>query len=372
MPSSPATATPVRAAGCRISAPCIIGGPAATPLLGSSPFVRLAMWLSISCGVIDAGCRHRWLLCGGSSILRFHCSCSSQSKPQLPRAGRSRLEYGTCPRSPSATLGSLTEAGGRFRLIRPTRGGHTGLRSMSSSAGIGRVSARDSRKPLYRVPKSPRSPGTRVFNDQCATGRDPEARGRGGRQRATGAGARGRHRQGEGREAARRPGRELAGTAAGARTAACAGRFEPPELSETVPSSACCSGARFAVANWSHSRSTIFSSGSVAGAAGCEGEGESGPHGSRAGLGQGTARRVAGCGRHRVRRHVPAGQQSGRGRRQRLTENSIWWIVREYAGNRHLGKIAPHDLRSYAVCRTMPNFVRRHAPTSVGVVMDSA
>ena len=30
---------------------------------------------------------------------------------------------------------------------------------------------------------------------------------------------------------------------------------------------------------------------------------------------------------------------------KRLTENSIWWIVREYAGNLDLGKIAPHDLR---------------------------
>ena len=28
-----------------------------------------------------------------------------------------------------------------------------------------------------------------------------------------------------------------------------------------------------------------------------------------------------------------------------LTENSIWWIVREYAGTLDLGKIAPHDLR---------------------------
>jgi integrase/recombinase XerD len=55
-----------------------------------------------------------------------------------------------------------------------------------------------------------------------------------------------------------------------------------------------------------------------------------------------------------------------------LTENSIWWIVREYAGTLDLGKIAPHDLRSYAVCRTMPHFVRRHAPTWVGVLVDSA
>jgi integrase len=28
-----------------------------------------------------------------------------------------------------------------------------------------------------------------------------------------------------------------------------------------------------------------------------------------------------------------------------LTENAVWWIVREYAGNLDLGKLAPHDLR---------------------------
>jgi hypothetical protein len=26
-----------------------------------------------------------------------------------------------------------------------------------------------------------------------------------------------------------------------------------------------------------------------------------------------------------------------------LTENAVWWIVREYAGNLELGKIALHD-----------------------------
>jgi integrase len=28
-----------------------------------------------------------------------------------------------------------------------------------------------------------------------------------------------------------------------------------------------------------------------------------------------------------------------------LTENAVWWIVREYAGNLDLGHLAPHDLR---------------------------
>ena len=28
-----------------------------------------------------------------------------------------------------------------------------------------------------------------------------------------------------------------------------------------------------------------------------------------------------------------------------LTENAIWWIVREYAGTLALGPLAPHDLR---------------------------
>jgi integrase len=38
--------------------------------------------------------------------------------------------------------------------------------------------------------------------------------------------------------------------------------------------------------------------------------------------------------------------------RKPLTENSIWWIVREYAGSLDLAKIAPHDLRTCArLCR---------------------
>jgi integrase/recombinase XerD len=37
---------------------------------------------------------------------------------------------------------------------------------------------------------------------------------------------------------------------------------------------------------------------------------------------------------------------------KRLTENSVWWIVREYAGNLELGKIAPHDLRR--TCARLP------------------
>ena len=28
-----------------------------------------------------------------------------------------------------------------------------------------------------------------------------------------------------------------------------------------------------------------------------------------------------------------------------LTENAIWWIVKEYVGELELGKLAPHDLR---------------------------
>ena len=42
---------------------------------------------------------------------------------------------------------------------------------------------------------------------------------------------------------------------------------------------------------------------------------------------------------------VPARQQRRRHRRDRLTENAVWWIVREYAGNLELGNLAPHDLR---------------------------
>jgi integrase len=37
-----------------------------------------------------------------------------------------------------------------------------------------------------------------------------------------------------------------------------------------------------------------------------------------------------------------------------LTENAVWWIVREYAGNLELGNLAPHDLRRTCarLCRT--------------------
>ena len=38
-----------------------------------------------------------------------------------------------------------------------------------------------------------------------------------------------------------------------------------------------------------------------------------------------------------------------------LTENAIWWIVKEYVGELELGKLAPHDLRRTApACAASP------------------
>ena len=37
------------------------------------------------------------------------------------------------------------------------------------------------------------------------------------------------------------------------------------------------------------------------------------------------------------------------------TEKAVWHVVREYAAKAGIDKLAPHDLRSYAESRTMPN-----------------
>ena len=41
-----------------------------------------------------------------------------------------------------------------------------------------------------------------------------------------------------------------------------------------------------------------------------------------------------------------------------LTEKVIWSTIQEYAAEIGVPKLAPHDLRRYAVCRTMPNVSR--------------
>ncbi len=40
---------------------------------------------------------------------------------------------------------------------------------------------------------------------------------------------------------------------------------------------------------------------------------------------------------------------------ERLTEKSVWHVVREYAAKAGIDKLAPHDLRRYAESRIMPN-----------------
>jgi hypothetical protein len=55
-----------------------------------------------------------------------------------------------------------------------------------------------------------------------------------------------------------------------------------------------------------------------------------------------------------------------------LLPQNIMELVGLYGARIGVAKLAPHDLRRYAVCRTMPRFVCRDAPTGVGVVMNSA
>ena len=38
-----------------------------------------------------------------------------------------------------------------------------------------------------------------------------------------------------------------------------------------------------------------------------------------------------------------------------ISENVIWYVVRRCAERTQLDDLAPHDLRSYAECRIMPN-----------------
>jgi len=41
---------------------------------------------------------------------------------------------------------------------------------------------------------------------------------------------------------------------------------------------------------------------------------------------------------------------------ERLTEKSVWHVVRECAAKAGIDKLAPHDLRRYAEPRIMPSF----------------
>jgi integrase len=53
-------------------------------------------------------------------------------------------------------------------------------------------------------------------------------------------------------------------------------------------------------------------------------------------------------------------------------ENVIWYVVRRYAERTKLDHLAPHDLRSYAECRIMPNHSIRAARASLLVAGDAA
>jgi integrase len=51
------------------------------------------------------------------------------------------------------------------------------------------------------------------------------------------------------------------------------------------------------------------------------------------------------------------GCKMGKAWGERLTEKAVWHVVREYATKAGIYKLAPHDLRSYAESRIMPNRV---------------
>ena len=68
------------------------------------------------------------------------------------------------------------------------------------------------------------------------------------------------------------------------------------------------------------------------------------------------------------RRVSSAGRPWGEG----VTEKLVWHVVKEFAAKIGVGKLAPHDLRSYAESRTMPNVGEEGAPGKAEAVYDSA
>jgi integrase len=55
-----------------------------------------------------------------------------------------------------------------------------------------------------------------------------------------------------------------------------------------------------------------------------------------------------------------------------MTEKVVWHVVKEFASKAGIDKLAPHDLRSYAESRTMPNINPVSVIVKVGTRDDSA
>ncbi|HMD06811.1 MAG TPA: hypothetical protein VKH63_04705, partial [Candidatus Acidoferrum sp.] len=55
-----------------------------------------------------------------------------------------------------------------------------------------------------------------------------------------------------------------------------------------------------------------------------------------------------------------------------MTEKVVWHVVKQYAGQVGIVKLAPHDLRSYAESRTMPNARFLRAIVKLAAINDSA
>jgi hypothetical protein len=62
--------------------------------------------------------------------------------------------------------------------------------------------------------------------------------------------------------------------------------------------------------------------------------------------------------RHHRRTGLPSSQQEGESRGTGICQNVVWYVVRSCCQRAGLDHIAPHDLRSYAESRIMPNRVR--------------
>ena len=77
----------------------------------------------------------------------------------------------------------------------------------------------------------------------------------------------------------------------------------------------------------------------------------------------------AGLTSGRVFRRV---NKAGRVWGESMTEKVVWHVVREFAAKAAIEKLAPHDLRSYAESRTMPNALTGGAPAAQAAVKDSA
>ena len=64
--------------------------------------------------------------------------------------------------------------------------------------------------------------------------------------------------------------------------------------------------------------------------------------------------------------------RGGQAQEAALNEKVVWQLLQRYTAAAGVPGIAPHDLRSYAESRTMPNALGRGALSGQATVIDSA